>query len=114
MPPSGYTSEQADSIINFLVSCSKALEKEAVGNGLSLTDALRKEVENINQIIASNEFGDVSNIILELTKWFYNEIINKAHKSFEEYSRYVEELAVNAKKDILHIHVPSIVESKSK
>ena len=112
MPPSGYTLGQSKSIINFLISCSEALEKEAVDNELSPIDALRREVENINQIIASNEFKNVSHIILELTKWFYNEIINKAPKSFEEYSRYVEELAVKAKKDILHIHVPSIVESK--
>ena len=112
MPPSGYTLEQSNSIINFWVSCSKSLEKEAVVNELSPVDALKKEVENINQIIVSNEFDNISNIILELTKWFYNEIINKAPKSFVEYNMYVEELAIKAKKSILHIHVTSIIESK--
>lgn len=109
MPPSGYTSGQSESITSFLVSCSRALEKEATENGLSLIDALNREVDNINQIIASNQFDEISRIVLELTKWFYNEIINKAPESSEEYSRCVEEATMIAKKSILDIHVPSIV-----
>ena len=108
MPPSGYSMKQSSSISDFLESVSKELKNESISLGLSPEEGLRKEIGNIIEIQNSNKFGKLSNIVLELTHWFYEQILAKNPKTFEEYDEVKKAILEEVRGEILTIHVPSI------
>lgn len=108
MPPSGYSMKQSSSIGDFLKSVSDELKNESVSLGLGPEEGLQKEIGNIAEIQESNKFGKLSNIVLELTNWFYERILAKKPKTFQEYDEARATILEDVQEEILAIHVPPI------
>lgn len=108
MPPSGYTKKQSDFIISFLESVSFSLKEEGEELKLTPIEALKREIKNIDDIVKSEQFNDISNIVLELTKWLYNCLLDKTPKNYDFFLEYRDDILKHVDLSILDIHVPSI------
>ncbi len=108
MPPSGYSNKQSKSIVTFLESVSNSLKSEGIDFELTPLEALKREIKNIDDIVVSEKFGKLSGIVLELTKWFYEEIINSSPQNYEELIEIRNKILNEVYDDILDIHVPTI------
>ena len=108
MPPSGYSKKQSESIVDFLKSVSDSLKMEGISFELSPIEALNKEINNINEIVVSEQFNIMSNIVLELTKWFYQRILEFNPLDYEIFIEIRDKIIVEVASDILAIHVPKI------
>ena len=108
MPPSGYSNMQSQSIVSFLESVSNSLKSEGIEFELTPLEALRRELKNIDDIVVSEKFGKLSGIVLDLTKWFYEEIIKSLPNNYKEFIEIRNKILDEVFDDILDIHVPTI------
>jgi hypothetical protein len=108
MPPSGYTAPQSKSIINFLDSVSNSLKEEGVSFCLTPSEALQREINNIDVILDSEKFGESENKVLELTRSFYQRILNKRPLDYQNFDTIRDSLLEETDVQILKIHVPTI------
>jgi len=110
MPPSGYKKEQSDSVIRFLSSVSDDLKTEGTEKGMTPREALDNEISNIDTIvksdIAPNE--SIAAATLDLTRNFYLKILKENPGDWDQYVEIRDKLVVDARKEILDIHVPEI------
>lgn len=108
MPPSGYTAPQSKSIIEFAKSVSNSLEEEGRSFHLTPVQALQFEIDNINVILASREFGEIENKVLELTSALYQKILERNPVDYQDFDKIRNALLEEANAQILKIHVPTI------
>ncbi|WP_435415084.1 hypothetical protein [Polaribacter aestuariivivens] len=108
MPPSGYSNKQSKSIVSFLESVSNSLKSEGLEFNLTPLEALAREIKNIDDIVVSEKFGRLSGIVLELTKWFYEEIIKSSPQDYDVFIDVRNKILDEVYDDILDIHVPTI------
>lgn len=105
MPPSGYTTGQAGSVIAFLSSCAAALEQEARSLGRTPIAALRREIANIQSALGDDINTSVSRDVLQLTATFYSSILDMAPSDFKTYSICTMDALKQVEAGILSIHV---------
>jgi len=74
MPPSGYSSHQADCVRDFLRSCAGALLSEAHSKKISLVSALESELRNIDFHLQSQTASTAQKATLEMTMAFYDRV----------------------------------------
>ena len=108
MPPSGYTAEQTNSLSFFLESVCNSLIEEGKAKNLSPLDALKNECNNINIIQNSDSIKSFQQNTLLITKEFYQELIKKKPKSYDDLLEKGKINLSDFKKNILEIHVPPI------
>lgn len=108
MPPSGYTTEQARLIGNFLKLCSSELINEGKNKSLTPNETLKAECKNIRTILNSNGSGQFSRDILHLTQIFYEKILENNPQSFKDLEDISSNLLRKLESEILDIHVPEI------
>lgn len=108
MPPSGYDVGQTRLIAEFLRSCAKALAREN-DPIRSPIEALRREVRHIQQDVGSTVRGEAENSVLGLTRAFYNELISRHPKDYDDLLGVVEESLRAIEEAIRSIQVPDAV-----
>lgn len=107
MPPSGFNSHQAHHISSFLEKCLEALIHEAQELQLTFPAALKREVQNIEQINAKEPTGFQFHL-LEMIKVFYQQLISKHPLSEAAIRREGIKASQQFQRLILAIHVPSV------
>ena len=107
MPPSGYNSTEAKSIMTFLASISESLIKEGKEKGISPSEALKDECENIFKI-ESSQCSPYQSVILALTRHFYKIALLANPKSYEDLRLLMKKELATVESEILGIHVPEI------
>lgn len=112
MPPSGYSSEQSASIVDFLKSCSRALEREGKQKQLSPTDALQAECKNIRLILESDELSTpIARLALDMTLNLYVRLHQSSPRDYEDLSEATDRLLQEVSVSILAIHVPDLLDA---
>jgi len=109
MPPSGYSKEQSELIQKFLISVSNDLKQEGQILRLSPEKALKREIENIDQILNSENYK-LYESVLTLTRWFYAELL--VHKPID-YINFIDvrkEVLTNVQEVVLSIHVDPLID----
>jgi len=109
MPPSGFNLEQSGKIIEYLDSISDSLRQEGLQKGLSPIEALKNEINNIENIVESEFFNPLSKFLLLMTKEFYVELGEKNPDSYSDFINIKKVVLERIRKDILEIHVPEVV-----
>lgn len=104
MPPSGYDISQADSVVAFLESCSKALRKESRERTESLQASLAREIRGIVTYLDTESPAVTQRSILELTGYFYRLTLEKMERG-ATYSDSVADVLREVAADIKRIHV---------
>ena len=107
MPPSGYNTTEAKSIVSFLNSISKSLIKEGKEKKLSPNNALQSECDNIN-IILKNQCSSYQSVVLTLTRDFYNISLSSDPKTYADLRSTMKKELKLVESEILSIHVPEI------
>ena len=105
MPPSGYSPFQCNQLKTFLKSCSEALETEGKEAGLTPSQALQKECNDIDQGLKVKYSKGFARPTLVLTKEFYMKILQSAPTNYIEYREIVERALEEMDKEILAIHI---------
>lgn len=108
MPPSGYTTDQKDYIVNFLKSCAKSLELEGRQKGLNIIEALSNECRNIEWILKEEKVSSIQENILNLTRSFYKLILAENPQNYSEFEVLIEKVEESISDSVLRIHVPEI------
>ena len=106
MPPSGYSSREAGSIVEFLRCCSKALRAEAIRERLAPTDALMREIGDIRGLLDSTSENKAVQAVLQLTGEFYERVARVTPANFDDYDRTVAKMLAEIQGEILAVHVP--------
>ena len=106
MPPSGYSSAQSDAIATFLNSCASALKAESVSLSRSPVQGLEKECTGIEGLLATGSPDLFAQSILELTKAFYQRVLDMRPADFEAFDASVRKALDEVAQSILAIHVP--------
>ena len=106
MPPSGYSAEQSQSIVEFLRSCASALEAEAAELRQPLTQALCRERDDVDRVLPSTGQEPFAGHVLRLTRDFYARVAEAAPVSAETYWNVVESVLEEVGRAILAVHVP--------
>lgn len=104
MPPSGYNLTQADAIVAFLRSCSEALKNEASERNELITNALTREIENIERHLLTATTSPIQKHVLDLTSSFYADVLRRVQYC-SSFSRAVRETLAEINCDIRAIHV---------
>lgn len=105
MPPSGYRKEQSSHIASFLVSISQDLKSEAKKRRLQPSEALKKEIANIQSIKNANK---AQQAILDLTASFYEHLKKVAISNWNEFDAAVQASLPLFEGDILAIKGPKL------
>lgn len=107
MPPSGYDMTQADAIVAFLASCSKALKQESIQRSETLEQSLDREILGIDRFIANERPSALQESVLKLTGAFYRTVRERmaAHEHFDD--AVSAGLAITSA-DIRKIHVAEL------
>ena len=108
MPPSGYTKPQSNAIVQFLSSVTNSLIEEGTLFKLTAAEALKREIDNIQQICQSEQFGIMSDAVLKLTALYYERLLAQKPKGYEQLRQFSVEILADFDEEILAIHVPSI------
>jgi len=111
MPPSGYSKNQSELIVGFLISCSDLLIQEAKEQSISPITALQKEISNIKLCLENNN-SQFQSIILNLTKLFYEKLLANKPKDFQDLKIIRENICNSFSIEISQIHVPSNFKKK--
>ncbi len=107
MPPSGYSTAQAESVVDFLRSCSQALRAEGVSFGRSPATALAAECDNIRVILRQSDTADIGTAVLALTLRFYDAVAADGPQDWAAFTGSVERALDQTRAAIAAIHVPS-------
>lgn len=106
MPPSGYSTEQADHLGAFLKSCASALEQEAAQFGDTLTTRLEKEILDISRHLdGQTSISADQTAVLKLTREFYRLTATLQPTTAGEFWGAVEKALQRLKTSVLAIHV---------
>lgn len=112
MPPSGYSSEQSQSITLFLRSCAKALAREAAERGETLPEAIARETVEIEHHRREKPMGRAEEAVLSLTQQFYSEVSQNLRKAGGTYGNSVTMACENIERAVLAIKVEPAVKGK--
>ena len=107
MPPSGFHKEQSFHVVSFLRLCLSDLASEAKELSLKHTDALKKEVNNID-LIVQNDDNKYQFHILMIVREFYLNILKSNPSDEEEMISVGEDICSDINELILSVHVPKI------
>ncbi len=114
MPPSGYSTDQADYLGSFLRSCAKALEREAMEFHQDYGARLTKEIEDITGYLLAVAEDGGQRPVLELTRHFYSMVRELNPTTADQFWRGVDDTIGLLKGSILAIHIgPEIQLKKS-
>jgi len=104
MPPSGYNSQQAGYLREFLRSCAAALLAEARTKRITLVEALAAEIRDIDGHLASGLSSDAQSATLVMTKAFYQKIL-KAAPSDNSFNGVMREAADEVYDEVVKVKV---------
>jgi hypothetical protein len=106
MPPSGYSSQQADALGAFLRSCSFDLEREAIEFGFTYSERLEKEIADISSYLESGaQLTLAQKAVLQLTSDFYSGVKRFSPVSPDEFRAAVGEALKEVTRGVLAIHI---------
>ena len=103
MPPSGYTLFQADSVIEFLVSCGESLISEAIAEGREPDAALAHEITNIDTLVSSSAFSPLEKSVFAVNRAFYSLLETSKPNSFDALRLALPQIATKIRADLLDI-----------
>jgi hypothetical protein len=109
MPPSGYTKIQSDSVVKFLRSCCRDLEKVGLAQGLTPVEALKQESANITKILNSTNRNSPTHSVLKLTQAFYDGLKKETPMSYKVLRQQVGVALARLDEEILAVKVPELV-----
>jgi predicted nucleic acid-binding Zn ribbon protein len=105
MPPSGYTTKQAQCVADFLRSCAEALEHEAKQRRVPLTSAIDGELRSISNHLKNASVTPNQKSVLHLTEVFYRSLREKAPSDSTAFANAVHAALDDVRGDILAIKV---------
>ncbi|WP_422005379.1 hypothetical protein [Roseivirga pacifica] len=108
MPPSGFNSKQSTKLTGFLYLCLEDLILEASKKELSYNEAMKQEIQNIDTIQTANRESHFENHLLEVVKFFYQELLKLETSSTSSLKESGRKVLNNLSDKILDIHVPEI------
>ena len=103
MPPSGYSPAQAGHIQDFLASCGRSLVREGKDLGLSPTESLQRELDNIDALRKSSSFSEVEKVLFALNGAFYELLLAKQPQSYSELSELIGSTSKAAQQGFLAV-----------
>lgn len=108
MPPSGFYRKHSQPISAFFRACVDDLIAE--NRGVRTPEAaIQRELRHIKSDISSTERGVIPTKILELTRGFYEALLEKKSVDFEELEERSDELIVSIEQEIESIKVADTV-----
>jgi|688.fasta_scaffold342622_2 hypothetical protein len=96
MPPSGYSSTQANHIENFLVSCGQSLVQEGKLASRTPEQSILFELENIKKLLADDSFSLLEKSLFQINGTFYRKLLSSS--SLSNYDDLMETIKNEAKK----------------
>jgi len=105
MPPSGYNKIQISALQSFLLSCSQALEEEAIERKETLSEALKRECKSIAGELSKNDLPRFQISVLKLTKAFYEKVSERMPDEAKQYRSDVQETLDQFHYEIEGIHI---------
>jgi len=113
MPPSGYSLKQATATMDFLRFCAEDLEREARSLGRTLVASLEAEIEQIDRLLEAQSSGEFADSMLLLTKRFYQAVARRSVSGVQEFQAAVEDVLDDVEREILEVHVPQAILTRS-
>ena len=106
MPPSGYSLQQTDSLRDFLRSCSRDLQREAIENGCTYQERLEKEIADIAGFLRDNsDLTSAQSAVLRLTSDFYSGVSRSRPSDLAEFDAAVQQTLSEIARGVLAIHI---------
>src|SRR3954468_6484660 len=106
MPPSGYSTTQADHMSLMLESCSEALVREASENGETLLQALEREIDSIGGYLDRGAHSTAQRAVLLLTEEFYSSVLAETPGDVASFRLAVRRVLESFRREMLAIHSP--------
>lgn len=83
MPPSGFTQSHSRGISSFFSSCLRDLVREGKTSGLNPTEAICREILNIDADLEKNRRSNAATATLQLIRAFYVELTTRPNLTYE-------------------------------
>lgn len=96
MPPSGYSTTQANHIENFLVSCGQSLVQEGKLASRTPEQSILFELENIKKLLADDSFSLLEKSLFQINGTFYRKLLSSTPLS--NYDDLIETIKNEAQK----------------
>lgn len=106
MPPSGFTTNQARQVPDFLESCWTALRSEGECLGLLPSDALAGEIRNIDAYLAASGQESLVAPVLLMIRRFYEFVRSEEPDSYDTAQELTKRVVASLRADLGGIHVP--------
>lgn len=115
MPPSGYSLFQADSVVEFLISCGESLISEATAEGREPEEALTYEIANIDALVSSPDFSHLEKSVFAVNRAFYTLLAASRPNSFDALRLVLPQMAAKIRADLLDVdrRSSSVISSKA-
>lgn len=106
MPPSGFTTAQADGLTEFLQACWTALRAEGEEASIAPLDALHSEIKNIDAAFGFLAATSLVKPALVMIRGFYELVAARHPVSYSEAETAVEALCAILNAELVTIHIP--------